>query len=87
MHGQYVTVGDIDPAISSIVLASMKGFSFDVHDTLTFYGPNTEYKGTSVVASMFSVNQPDTTIGKHSQNLADQTYYAYDDCDFMQVST
>ena len=69
-----------------MVIASGGGIGFDRNDTLTFYGKDTVCKGSSTVKSLHSVIQPDSTQGKVNPVLSDLKPFAYDDCDFMEVS-
>lgn len=85
MHGQYYAVADVDPQRQAMTVASNGEFAFDKGDTLIFYGSDTRCKGRAVIVSLHSVDQPDATDGKISENLSDLKPYAYDDCDFMEV--
>ena len=85
MHGQYYAVADVDPGRQAMTIASKGEFAFDKGDTLTFYGADTRCKGSAVVVSLHSVDQPDASDGKISENLSDLKPYAYNDCDFIEV--
>lgn len=86
MHGQYYAVVQTNPSQQSMVIASGGGIGFDKGDTLTFYEEDTTGKGSSTVMSLHSVMQPDSTQGKVNPALSDLKPFAYDDCDFMEVS-
>ena len=86
MHGQYYAVVQINASQHSMVIATSGGVGFNPGDTLMFYGQDTIAKGSSTVASMHSVMQPDSTQGMLNSVLSDRKPFAYDDCDFMEVS-
>ena len=85
MHGQYYAVADVDPGRQAMTIASNGKVAFDRGDTLTVYGSDTRCKGSAVIVSLHSVDQPDATDGKISENLSDLKPYAYNDCDFIEV--
>ena len=86
MHGQYYAVVEIHSNQQSIIIASNGGIGFSKNDTLTFYGNDTACKGSSAITSLHSVTQPDETQGKINPTLSDLKPFAYDDCDFLEVS-
>ncbi len=86
MHGQYYAVVQVNPSQHSMVIASGGGIGFNKNDTVVFYGKDTANKGSSTVTSLHSVMQPDSTQGKVNPALSDLKPFAYDDCDFMEVS-
>ena len=86
LHGEYYTVAHVDSSRHSMIIAAGGDFGFYENDTLTFYGSDTLCKGSSTIASLHSVSQPVSTTGKTVPFLSDLKPFAYDDCDFMEVS-
>ena len=87
MHGQYYAVVSTDASQHTMIVASAGEFGFLVDDVLTFYGADTVCKGSSTIASLHSVMQPDATDGKSNPILSDLKPFSYDDCDYIQASS
>ena len=86
MHGQYYAVVQTDASQRSMIIASGGGLGFNKNDSVVVYGSNTAGKGSSTIVSLHSVMQPDSTQGRKNPLLSDLKPFAYDDCDFMEVS-
>lgn len=85
MHGEYLLVADVDSSRQTIIVAA-QSFPFGKNDTLIFYGRDTQYKGTADIADLYSVKQPDSTVGKQTTSMGNpQGFQSYDDLDFLEV--
>ena len=85
MHGEYLQVASVDSRKHTIIVAA-QSFPFGKNDTLVFYGRDTQYKGTADIADLYSVKQPDSTMGKQTTSMGNpQGFQSYDDLDFLEV--
>lgn len=85
MHGEYYLVASTNPSKQTVVIASGAGFPFGVNDTLTFYAPDTQSRGSGIIENLYSVSQPSSTQGKISHSISATDNFAFDDLDYMEV--